>query len=634
MRRGRPSPLPGGAQASEVSGSQSKTVAEGDPFAALDSQKGVSVDGDEFSSRFPTLDQFSLLHDQGAKFNFDSDLTSPPPEAPAPDLNSRVAAKLADTAFSTAELSSADPRLSPGKRAVPSAGRDPTPMPSLAKPSAALSAQPKTEASKAQSIISSNPDLKAISSQTMSKYVSTGTMTGEVTPETLAKRAVQGSGQGRPEGSKLSSMESHSAYGRRPSLSSRPSLEDNRALKSTNGTEGAGSLPSRRRPASTAFESSTVEFLREKESSKTPRRPTRPLSRGSQPRSSSSLNVTARDDSVQPSSAGNRLINVDISDSDASSRRDLAKKPVVSQASGPRNKLAGKFGDAFKRFEGTTAPEVPAIAASPPPPKGKAPHELTPIAGSEATDGRSDDGLTDPKNDNATPEMRREIERRQLEEEEQRVAAAQAEYKRRVAGEGPSQRPVPGPKKVGVVPKSSNIQSRVRSLLEEDQRPSQVQRTAEGYGKYSDAARAASKPEKDKALPSISRKPPAASSSNKLATEPRAEMATVTTERLAGASTGHAAIAPKPTGSKPAAPKKPVYLNSLKTGARPPSPAKRSQPSATERLIAAELPGQPLLEMSAQEKDDYIKDFTKRFPSLNSMELEAVMSRGGGAVGQ
>ncbi|KAM4055236.1 kinase [Hirsutella rhossiliensis] len=614
MRRGRPSPLPGPTKASEVPGSPAKPIAEGDPFAALDSKNGVSVDGDELSSRFPTLDQFSLLHDQGAKFDFDSAIASPPPEAPAVNPIPRVAAKLADAAFASPETSSADPILSPGKRAVPSAGPEPAVAPSLAMPtSAASSAQPKTEGGKAQSIISRNPDLKVISSQANLKYVSTGTMTAEITPEPLATRAVQGTGQSRPGGGKHPSLQPRSGYGRRPSLSSRPSLEDNRAIASADAIERTGSLPSRPRPASTAFESSTLEFLREKESSTAHGRPARPLSRGSQPRSSSSLNATARDDSIQISNVVDRLIDMDDSDSDTSPRLNVAKRSVVSQASGSRNKLAGKFGDAFKRFEGTAAPEIPATAATPPPLKGVAHHELTPIAGSEATDGRSDDGLTDLNSDNATPEMRREIERRQLQEEEERVAAAQAEYRKRLTSEGASQRPVPGPKKVGIVPKSANIQSRVRSLLEEEQRPSQVQRTAEGYGKYSDAATAASKPENDKALPSIPRKPPAAPRS-------RAEPTASPAER--------------PTGSRPAAPKKPVHLNSLPTGARPPSPAKRSQPTETERLIAAELPGQPLLEMSAQEKDDYIKDFTKRFPSLSSMELEAAMSRGGGAVGQ
>ncbi|KAF4503865.1 hypothetical protein G6O67_008801 [Ophiocordyceps sinensis] len=631
MRRGRPSPLPEPTKASEVPGSPSKPIAEGDPFAALDSKNGINVDGDELSSRFPTLNQFSLLHDQGTKFDFDSAIAPPPPDA---DSHPRIVAKLAHAAHASPEISPTDLMSSPGKRAMASARPDPviTPSPARAAP-VVSSAHPKMEMGKAQSIISSNPDLKAISTQVNSKYVSTGTMTGEVTPEPLAKRAGQSTGQSRPGSGKLSSLQPHSAYGRRPSLSSRPSLEYNRVMPSTDALERTGSLPSRPRPASTAFESSTLEFLREKESSKAQNRPTRPLSRGSQPRSSSSLKSWARDDSIKTSDATDRLIDMDDSTRDAPPRLSVAKR-FVSQASGSRNRLAGKFGDAFKRFEGATALEIPGATGNPPPPKSAGRQDLTPIAGSEATDGRSDDGLADMSSDNATPEMRREIERRLLLAEEERVAAAQAEHRKRVTSEGSSQRPVPGPKKLGAVPKSANIQRRVRSLLEEEQRPSQVPRTAEGYGKYSDAATAASKPDKDKALPLIPRKPAAASKSNAHVTGAMAEPTASPAERLTGTSTELAIMTSKPTGNKPPAPKKPVHLNSLPTGPRPPSPAKRSQPAATERLMAAELPGQPLLEMSAQEKDDYIKDFTKRFPSLSSMELKAAMSRGNGAVGQ
>lgn len=340
----------------------------------------------------------------------------------------------------------------------------------------------------------------------------------------------------------------------------------------------------------------------------------------------------ARGDRTQPSNAPESLIDVDDSDSDVSARLNVPKGPVVSQVSGLRSKLVGKFGDAFKRFEGTSTPQgpAPAIASSP---QGAARFDLTPIAGSEATDGRSDDEVTDPNSDTATPEMRREMERRQLEEEEQRVAAAQAEYRQRVASESSGQRPVPGPK-TGFVPKSVNIQSRVQSLLDDDQRPSQVQRTAEGYGKYSDAATAASRPAPGKALSSAGRKPTAVPKWSTQAQVTEANAASAERTASGEASAVRGAPAPRPTGSKPAAPKKPVHLNSLPTGARPPSPAKRGQPSATERLMAAELPGQPLLDMSAQEKDDYIKDFAKRFPSLGSMELEAAARRGGGAVGR
>lgn len=45
------------------------------------------------------------------------------------------------------------------------------------------------------------------------------------------------------------------------------------------------------------------------------------------------------------------------------------------------------------------------------------------------------------------------------------------------------------------------------------------------------------------------------------------------------------------------------------------------QTGRLEALVAADLPGQPALDMSPQEKDDYVRDFSKRFPSLTSIEM-------------
>ncbi len=92
------------------------------------------------------------------------------------------------------------------------------------------------------------------------------------------------------------------------------------------------------------------------------------------------------------------------------------------------------------------------------------------------------------------------------------------------------------------------------------------------------------------------------------------------------------------------APPKPIHLNKNSTainvhaagdGARAASPPKPSIPSNSinapkvrgpgpniETLVAMDLPGQPVLDgMSAAEKDDYIRDFQKRFPSLTSIEM-------------
>lgn len=628
MRRGRPNPSPGPTKNSQRPDSSSGKVTEGDPFAALDSKAARKADIDELSSRFPTLDQFSLLHDQGSQFKFDAAATSSQPQVPSKASNQRMAEKLADAAFASSRNSPVN--LSPAPRphsVTPTVPRQAVASPSLDRPPSASSAQPTTGLSRAQSIISSNPDLKAISSKATSRYVSTGTMTSDTPPEQPARGADQDIALRQSGSLRVSSSRPHATHVRQPSLSSRPSLEDGRQEFAADSTLRTNTLPSRPRPASTNFESSTLEYLREKESSKQPGRSMRPLSRDSHHKSSPSLNATARaNDGVKASNSTDLLIAMDGSDSDAPGKEDLNRRSSVRSASGPKTKLAGKFGDAFKRFEGTTVPKATSSVRPPSPQKDTGRRDLTPIAGSVATDGRSDDGLVNLDDDNMTPEMRREVERRRLEEEEQRVAAAQAEYRNRVAGGESTSRPVPGPKKAGIVSRASAIQSRVQSLLEEEQRPSHAPRTAEGYGKYSDAATAASKTEKP--LPVIPRKPMSVSKPKVEATTQRVGSQVVP---ASGTSSAPSAMSSRTTGGKPAAPRKPVHLNSLPAAARPPSPVKSSQPAQQERLMAVDLPGQPILEMSAKQKDDYIEDFTNRFPSLSAMEMDAA-GRGSGAV--
>ena len=97
MRRGRPTTAPQ-SRVSKPSPSPLRGI-NGDPFAALDSNVPVSVATDDVAARFPSLDQFSLLHDHGAKFEFDK--TSPVTASMPKDLNQRVTEKLADQAFVT-----------------------------------------------------------------------------------------------------------------------------------------------------------------------------------------------------------------------------------------------------------------------------------------------------------------------------------------------------------------------------------------------------------------------------------------------------------------------------------------------------------------------------------------------------
>lgn len=304
---------------------------------------------------------------------------------------------------------------------------------------------------------------------------------------------------------------------------------------------------------------------------------------------------------------------------DDSDSKDQAKskRSSLTSLSGSKNILAGKFGDAFKRFESSPSEPNQGVVRAPSPLKATNQSDLTPIAGSEATDGRSDDGRGFDDEEYMTPEMRRDLERRQLLEEEERVGAAQAEYRRRKAEGGADFGQTPLPRSVGGVPRAVSIQNRVQSLLSEEQRPSVTPKTAEGYGKYTDAA-ASSKP------PDIPRKPLAVSKT-RVTGAPQSKgyagnlVGTAPTRSNTVPATASASIPAKATG-KPAAPKKPVHLNSLPTGGRPASPAKKNQP-LSDQLVAVDVPGQPALHMTARERDDYLEDFAKRFPSLSSIEM-------------
>lgn len=233
-----------------------------------------------------------------------------------------------------------------------------------------------------------------------------------------------------------------------------------------------------------------------------------------------------------------------------------------------------------------------------------------------------------------TPEMRREQEARMLAQEEARVAAAQAEYRQRVAQRGSA--PAPLPKSIGGVSRAVSIQNKVQSLLDESSRSTtNVSRTAQGYGQYSDAAYTTVQPStSDDNKPYVPRKPASITGQAASTQRPPTSSGVVPAERTSTANL--------PGGSRPAAPPKPGHLNrNLTNGVvpqRPPSPTKPSTginptkmrggsgsvSAGSEALLAVDLPGgggSALLHMTASEKDDYIRDFQKRFPSLGAIEM-------------
>ncbi|RFU25866.1 hypothetical protein B7463_g10472, partial [Scytalidium lignicola] len=598
-----------------------------DPFAALDGKAVPQTD--ELSSRFPSLDQFSLLHDHG-KFEFNA--TAQSTSAPK-DLSQRITERLADDAFAS---------LPPTNAPAPTASPKP----------------PAGTVSRAQKIIESTPELQAVTSTPSTVYqpmptrptmVSTGTMTSPTPPppstkfnpspvyrfpldsdqhrssslprsqESTAARKqplAQEENQSLHAGSvdRKISLDARPAHMRHPS-SSRPSLEGGRpnldVLEPVTRTKSSNARP---RPTSIYLESN-MDYLREKESGSRPLPEKRVSYSRSGDATSSSGSGSEEETNIQSnvdflrSMEDNEVAKKDRRRSSGSNKQKRSSLPSMS-LSGTKTLLAGKFGDAFKRFESNAGPRTPS------PLQELERRDLTPIAGSVATDGRSDDGNVLEDADDLPPEERRELERRRLSMEEKRVANAAAEYRKRL-GERAS---APIPKSIGGVSRATSIQNKVKTLLDETQH-SPPKRTAEGYGRYTENRPPSQPRQFDQ--PTSNNPYPVSNTARKPLTQ------SVVHNRTAPIVEDPPLNYPKPRSQPPAtlykastgrpsAPPKPVHLNSVSTGgARPPSPHNSS---------AAPLPGsRPRIEarpdMTQQEKEDYIADFSKRFPSLSGIEL-------------
>ena len=198
---------------------------------------------------------------------------------------------------------------------------------------------------------------------------------------------------------------------------------------------------------------------------------------------------------------------------------------------------------------------------------------MTPIAGSEATD-LSDDRLELLETEDLSPEMRRELEKRQLEAEEKRVANAAAAYRQRLAARG-------GASVGGVgVQRAATIQNKVHSLMSENARP--AQKTATGYGKYTYEQ---------------SQQPLTKTTSNPTPVPPKPAAAT------AAAANYQAQAA---MSQRPSAPPKPQVL---RTG--PGSTPAASSPITPRQAQAAE----------AVTPDDWEANFNQKYPSLSGIEM-------------
>ncbi|QIW95806.1 hypothetical protein AMS68_001324 [Peltaster fructicola] len=673
MRRGRPTTQ------QTATPKPSLSPAAGDPFAALDS-KNLEVGAgavDELSKRFPSLDDFAIAHDRSEPFQFSA--MSPPPKqigavSTAKDrLNERVTAALADEAFAapkrkdvtgkTDTMSSlVSPKLATnsvvsGQPIGSTASRQATDITSPRQAAGFTSPRP------ASTITSPRPAAEAydkpLPSTAKFKYVSTATGTSPPDPNNPQKASPPGivlpkqesrpiwkvpSNHSRSTSQPRASPESQAAAAAslQPSMpSKRPSFLGIHRSKSSTSTAAAlqaqepeqedhallrtQTAQTRPRPSS-SYISSNLDFLRDQENarkSSADHKRSLDHSRQHSPRlvaaEDGDFGVVENDvDFLQDTEAEHKN-NRKGSGGLSFGHRKRNSLPSISGAT--KDIFKGRFGDALKRFEPGSSRE-----------EGKTPtgepqleyHEtpLSPIAGSETLSKHSDDAQSIIGDAEELPaDVRREMERRRLSQEERRVAEAAREYRERVTTNGTG----------APISRGTAIQQRVQTLLDEGSRSSSpVKRTAEGYGRFTDAyesddslpARTANL---NKPLPPIAPRKPSIGLPDR-STNTRARPAE-------GPLSPQNAPIQAPRASRPSAPPKPKVLRtqwSPESEHLPDKPSPAQPSSGLAALLAKDLegvPDYPSQQSSAKSsavsmsQEDLEAEFSRRYPSLSGIEM-------------
>jgi AP2-associated kinase len=657
MRRGRPTNAQSAHNSARPSPSPLREKSS-DPWAALDSsnQQGAR---DELSSKFPTLDEFSLLHEKGSKFEFDEgslDTVKPVRR----DLTQRVIEKLADDAF-------AQPAVT-GKKNVPSTS---VPTPNLV--TTHIPSQPRTsdaglktaEFPGVSGVYRPTQNLHQPTPTRPSTYADTGTMTSpSPTPPQIRKSEYPGKSSGEfgrsppgvfevPEELPPRKTPDPSLHHKRPSFlgqhrsqssvnlanSSRPSLEGSRptTLEISSTSPRSKSASGRQRPTSAAYVDSDMAFLRDLDRpgsgrasidinrSQYPTASTLPLSRAV------SANESGDEEGNIESEVGYLRAKEDEENARRREKRSSSGSKHSKRTSLPsisisntKTIMKGKFGAAFSRFEASGSGGDRSTS----PPAERKRGDLTPIAGSEQTDNRSEDGYDEDEATEMSGEQRRELERKRLEQEESRVEAAAAEYRKRIADReknGPSNSNA----NAAGLTRAATIQNKVRSLQNDTSKPP-ARKTAEGYGKYTDTsprmptAKNFESPRQGYGVtpPSVSnRKPVPAVRQQELppssAFQPSSDLSFSKTRKNLPAQQQNSRTGPP----KPAV--KPQNLQGSRTGA-PSSPTKPSTSIGRQPYSQSTPVSRVTTNVAAAElgySDDLETDFSKRYPSLSGLEM-------------
>ncbi|KAJ5713688.1 uncharacterized protein N7483_010869 [Penicillium malachiteum] len=556
MRRGRPG-KPQSSQYDSAKASPSPYRGESDPFATLDAGSRNKKIAEDMSNRFPSLEQFDILHEKGDKFDFE-----PTPEEPASveeDLSQRLTNALADDAFAR-RASPERPVTASNRRSQASPIRTPTQEVTNRQSTPLYQPTPQRPAMVSTGTMTSPaqtprlPDPK-LSSRPIYRFPVSDEQRPTSQPwiqEEEKKAPSPPSSSLRPEASPRLSSDRLSYH----SNSARPSMEALRRPSTLDVQKPAArsrSAIGKARPVSVQSSSRPHDFE--------PSRSSLDLSRyeGGAPLRSVRTELDRDYDQANISSDMDYLRAKEEEESNrkrekrSSTGAKHSKRGSLSTLSfsGGKNLFAGRFGDAFRRFEGGNQdkPGTP-VEENLPQPQTISSESLD--SPSEGFSPYHDDPLDDLERDDISPEMRRELERRRLSQEEKRVANAAAEYRRRVAEDGSGRAGNDGSR-------SKAILNRVQTLLGETQKPA-VPKTATGYGKYTDTTALQAK--QDLVQPSATSPLPISRTPGPIYGSREAPVVVAPPDRREGASAPaglpqSASSSARPVPSRPAAPTAP-----------------------------------------------------------------------------
>ena len=623
MRRGRPQASSSSPRAlSSNSHPSPGPGSQGDPFVALDGPSSTATvatsSPDERSSPYPSIEQFDLLHRSGGTLDLDP---KPPRETTtrAAHLSQRVTETLADEAFAQAtrpastdqprptspstsheasrsQQAQAQPVLnghpSPTTHAVPAARPTTVSQGSMTSrsPSAINHLDPGRQPDLNHGLASSAPASapSRTSAGDSSRYPPHPVLTPKPHPSTRGLRA------GTPA---ISRSKSQTSTGAKPASSPRSSTDLKRPPSAASAATAA---PLRRRPVSIYVDPNVGPSHHDRRRSGRPdddvpgerRVAHRPVGH-SPPRGETTIASNVDFLRAMEDDEGWRRREKGRNGEWRHTKR--ASMPSISFANTKKTLLAGKFGDAFRRFEnnaGATAPDAR---------DGHHGHTFRHIAMSDPTSDGDDDDGSPAETEDVGAEVRRELERQALAQEERRVEAAAADYRQRFADRAidPHLGGAMMTTTTTTTPvwsKATSIQDTVRSVL----------------GGHS--------PPDPDVIASVSGTPPLASdyvrsshhlfrpwSSSKSATHSRVPSdgdLTRTTPHDDVSSSSAASKATRPSTSRPRAPPKPDQLRSDAAGA-----PHRARPD----------PGGPTTTASSSEGWEI--DFHQRYPSLSQLEM-------------